>query len=102
MNWCIFLTFKNTCPHLPSSTQLIRVLANVSVHPRVGPLLARSRTCLGLLTSVLQHKGLAGSEELVLSALATLNNLTFYTRHQPVSVVHTDLAECEFMTLSCH
>ncbi|KAK4307958.1 hypothetical protein Pmani_020318 [Petrolisthes manimaculis] len=74
--------------------KLIRVLANVSVHPRVGPLLARSRTCLGLLTSVLQHKGLAGSEELVLSALATLNNLTFYTRHQPVSVVHTDLAEC--------
>uniref|UniRef100_A0A0P4VSS6 Armadillo repeat-containing protein 2 n=1 Tax=Scylla olivacea TaxID=85551 RepID=A0A0P4VSS6_SCYOL len=74
--------------------KLIRVLANVSVHPRVGPVLARSRTCLSLLVSALQHKGVDESEELVLSTLATLNNLTFYTRDQPISTLHTDLAEC--------
>ncbi|XP_069164537.1 armadillo repeat-containing protein 2 isoform X2 [Procambarus clarkii] len=74
--------------------KLIRVLANVSVHARVGPVLARSRTCLSLLISVLQHKAVDESEELVLSALATLNNLTFYTRDQPISALHTQLAEC--------
>ncbi|KAK8384284.1 hypothetical protein O3P69_009213 [Scylla paramamosain] len=74
--------------------KLIRVLANVSVHSRVGPVLARSRTCLSLLVSALQHKGVDESEELVLSTLATLNNLTFYTRDQPISTLHTDLAEC--------
>ncbi|XP_047479297.1 armadillo repeat-containing protein 2-like isoform X1 [Penaeus chinensis] len=74
--------------------KLIRVLANVSVHARVGPVLARSRTCLSLLISVLRHKAVDESEELVLSALATLNNLTFYTRDQPVSALHTQLAEC--------
>ncbi|XP_042224127.1 armadillo repeat-containing protein 2-like isoform X3 [Homarus americanus] len=74
--------------------KLIRVLANVSVHTRVGPVLARSRTCLSLLISVLQHKAVDESEELVLSALATLNNLTFYTRDQPISALHTQLAEC--------
>ncbi|KAG7167831.1 Armadillo repeat-containing protein 2-like [Homarus americanus] len=73
--------------------KLIRVLANVSVHTRVGPVLARSRTCLSLLISVLQHKAVDESEELVLSALATLNNLTFYTRDQPISALHTQLAE---------
>lgn len=81
-------------PH--KSSQLIRVLANVSVHARVGPVLARSRTCLSLLISVLRHKAVDESEELVLSALATLNNLTFYTRDQPVSALHTQLAECRF------
>ncbi|XP_050689564.1 armadillo repeat-containing protein 2-like isoform X2 [Eriocheir sinensis] len=74
--------------------KLIRVLANVSVHSRVGPVLARSRTCLSLLVSALQHKGVDESEELVLSTLATLNNLTFYTRDQPISALHVDLAEC--------
>ncbi|XP_064089288.1 armadillo repeat-containing protein 2-like isoform X1 [Macrobrachium nipponense] len=74
--------------------KLIRVLANVSVNSRVGPVLARSRTCLSLLISVLRHKSVDESEELVLSALATLNNLTFYTRDQPMSAHHMQLAEC--------
>ncbi|XP_068250206.1 armadillo repeat-containing protein 2 [Palaemon carinicauda] len=74
--------------------KLIRVLANVSVNSRVGPVLARSRTCLSLLISVLRHKSVDESEELVLSVLATLNNLTFYTRDQPMSAHHTQLAEC--------
>ncbi|CAL4074694.1 unnamed protein product, partial [Meganyctiphanes norvegica] len=74
--------------------KMIRVLANVSVHPRVGPVLARSRTCLSLLVSVLRHKAVEESEELVLSVLAMLNNLTFYTRDQPLSSLHTELAEC--------
>ena len=75
------------------------MLANVAVHPQVGPVLARSKTCLTLLVSVLRHKAVEESEELVLSVLATLNNLTFYTRSQAVSALHTELAECKDITI---
>ncbi|XP_076064878.1 armadillo repeat-containing protein 2 isoform X2 [Oratosquilla oratoria] len=76
--------------------KIIRVIANVSIHPRVGPVLARSRTCTQLLVSVLRHKQVEESEELVLSVLATLNNLTYYTHdiHQAASSLHTELADC--------
>lgn len=68
----------------------------MSVQPKVGSVLANSSTCLSMLVSLINHKSVDECEELVLSALATLNNLTFYTRLQPPSALHKQLAESKY------
>uniref|UniRef100_A0A671NVK1 Armadillo repeat-containing protein 2-like n=1 Tax=Sinocyclocheilus anshuiensis TaxID=1608454 RepID=A0A671NVK1_9TELE len=50
--------------------KLIRLLANLAIHPTVGTALAANTLCVQLL--------LEESEELVINAVATINNLSFY------------------------
>ncbi|XP_040839061.1 armadillo repeat-containing protein 2 [Ochotona curzoniae] len=72
-----------TTPSLPSEAEavlikLTRVLANLAIHPRVGPSLASDPHLVGLLVSTLESKSLDDCEELVINTTATINNLSFY------------------------
>uniref|UniRef100_M3XKX3 Armadillo repeat containing 2 n=2 Tax=Latimeria chalumnae TaxID=7897 RepID=M3XKX3_LATCH len=58
--------------------KLIRVLANLSIHPTVGSALAADQNCVTLLIKVLEYKSIDECEELVINAAATINNLSYY------------------------
>ncbi|XP_066035545.1 armadillo repeat-containing protein 2 isoform X3 [Chamaea fasciata] len=58
--------------------KLIRVLANLSIHPRAGTALAAAHPVVGLLVTVLEYKSVDACEELVINAATTINNLSYY------------------------
>ncbi|XP_026146586.1 armadillo repeat-containing protein 2 isoform X1 [Carassius auratus] len=58
--------------------KLIRLLANLAIHPTVGTALAANTLCVQLLLEVLECRCVQESEELVINAVATINNLSFY------------------------
>ncbi|XP_048153255.1 armadillo repeat-containing protein 2 isoform X2 [Corvus hawaiiensis] len=58
--------------------KLIRVLANLSIHPSIGAALAASHPVVGLLVTVLEYKSVDDCEELVINAATTINNLSYY------------------------
>uniref|UniRef100_A0A452IND8 Uncharacterized protein n=1 Tax=Gopherus agassizii TaxID=38772 RepID=A0A452IND8_9SAUR len=58
--------------------KLIRVLANLSIHPNVGAVLAANHHIVALLITVLEYKSVDDCEELVINAAATINNLSYY------------------------
>ncbi|OXB67979.1 hypothetical protein ASZ78_006615, partial [Callipepla squamata] len=58
--------------------KLIRVLANLSIHPSVGAALAAAHRVVELLLTVLEYKSIEVCEELVINAATTINNLSFY------------------------
>ncbi|CAH6778265.1 Armc2 [Phodopus roborovskii] len=58
--------------------KLTRVLANIAIHPRIGPVLAANPRVVGLLLTTLESKSLVDCEELVINATAAINNLSFY------------------------
>ncbi|NWU60933.1 ARMC2 protein, partial [Pterocles burchelli] len=58
--------------------KLIRVLANLSIHPNVGAALAAAHRIVELLVTVLEYKSVDDCEELVIDAAATINNLSYY------------------------
>ncbi|KAM9354975.1 armadillo repeat-containing protein 2 [Pholidichthys leucotaenia] len=72
--------------------KLVRVLANMCIHPAVGPLLATDTTCVRLLIETLELKSVQESEELMVNVAATINNLSFYQeegatiRHHGVTI----------------
>ncbi|KFQ44128.1 Armadillo repeat-containing protein 2, partial [Nestor notabilis] len=58
--------------------KLIRVLANLSVHPSIGAALAAAHHVVDLLVTVLEYKSVDECEELVINAATTINNLSYY------------------------
>ncbi|KFZ59863.1 Armadillo repeat-containing protein 2, partial [Antrostomus carolinensis] len=58
--------------------KLIRVLANLSIHPSVGAALAAAHRVVELLVTVLEYKSVDDCEELVVNAATTINNLSYY------------------------
>ncbi|NXQ88684.1 ARMC2 protein, partial [Nyctibius grandis] len=58
--------------------KLIRVLANLSVHPSVGAALAAAHHVVELLVTVLEYKSVDDCEELVINTAITINNLSYY------------------------
>ncbi|NXF59897.1 ARMC2 protein, partial [Ciccaba nigrolineata] len=58
--------------------KLIRVLANLSIHPSIGAALAAAYRVVELLVTVLEYKSVDDCEELVISAATTINNLSYY------------------------
>ncbi|NXD08235.1 ARMC2 protein, partial [Nothocercus nigrocapillus] len=58
--------------------KLIRVLANLSIHPSVGAALAAAHPVAELLVTVLEYKSIDDCEELVINAAAAINNLSYY------------------------
>ncbi|KAM6185179.1 armadillo repeat-containing protein 2 [Rhynchocyon petersi] len=67
----------------PSSVEdvlikLSRVLANIAIHPHIGPALAARPQVVGLLLQTLEYKSIDECEELVINVTATINNLSYY------------------------
>lgn len=58
--------------------KLVRVMANLTVHPKVGPSVANDSDTLRNLLAILGAVSPIAYEELVLNVLATLNNISFY------------------------
>ncbi|KAM7135319.1 armadillo repeat-containing protein 2 [Molossus nigricans] len=58
--------------------KLTRVLANLAIHPGIGPALAASPQVVGLLLATLEYKSIDACEELVINTIATINNLSYY------------------------
>ncbi|NXU34668.1 ARMC2 protein, partial [Drymodes brunneopygia] len=58
--------------------KLIRVLANLSIHPSIGAALAAAYPVVRLLVTVLEDKSVNACEELVINAATTINNLSYY------------------------
>ncbi|XP_027712272.1 armadillo repeat-containing protein 2 isoform X2 [Vombatus ursinus] len=74
---------KNKKQKQPSEVEdvlmkVIRVLANISVHPSIGAALAADHQAVALLITTLEYKSIDECEELVINATATINNLSFY------------------------
>ncbi|XP_032828564.1 armadillo repeat-containing protein 2 isoform X2 [Petromyzon marinus] len=58
--------------------KLLRVLANLSLHPGLGAALASHPRCIQLLICTLESPGVREREEIVLNAVATVNNLSYH------------------------
>ncbi|XP_010121420.1 PREDICTED: armadillo repeat-containing protein 2, partial [Chlamydotis macqueenii] len=58
--------------------KVIRVLANLSIHPSVGAALAATHRIVELLVTVLEYKSVDDCEELVINTATTINNLSYY------------------------
>ncbi|KAJ7401853.1 Armadillo repeat-containing protein 2 [Pitangus sulphuratus] len=58
--------------------KLIRVLANLSIHPITGATLAAAHRVVELLVTVLEYKSIDDCEELVINAATTISNLSYY------------------------
>ncbi|KAF0023597.1 hypothetical protein F2P81_024227 [Scophthalmus maximus] len=71
--------------------KLVRVLANMCIHPAVGPALANDATCIQLLMETLELRSVQESEELLVNVAATINNLSFYQEQSSV-LRHSQLA----------
>nr|XP_019953153.1 PREDICTED: armadillo repeat-containing protein 2 [Paralichthys olivaceus]XP_019953154.1 PREDICTED: armadillo repeat-containing protein 2 [Paralichthys olivaceus] len=64
--------------------KLVRVLANMCIHPAVGPALANDAACIQLLMETLELRSVQESEELLVNVAATINNLSFYQEQSSV------------------
>ena len=58
--------------------KLLRLMANLAIHPEVGPRLASQAAALSSLLALLRNHSYAESEELVLNCVCALTNLSFY------------------------
>ena len=58
--------------------KIIRVIANMSINGAVGEQVAAMPEVYDNLTDILATRSITDNEELILSSLATLNNLTYY------------------------
>ncbi|KAI4905382.1 hypothetical protein NFI96_016365 [Prochilodus magdalenae] len=74
--------------------KLIRVLANLSIHPAVGTVLAANTLCVQLLLEVMEVRSVEDSTELVVNASATINNLSYYQEENSVvRAQHTHISD---------
>ncbi|KAK6295518.1 hypothetical protein J4Q44_G00347440 [Coregonus suidteri] len=64
--------------------KLVRVLANMSIHPAVGPTLAANTHLIHYLLDTLELRSMQESEELLVNVAATINNLSFYQEDSSV------------------
>uniref|UniRef100_A0A3B4H4U8 Armadillo repeat containing 2 n=1 Tax=Pundamilia nyererei TaxID=303518 RepID=A0A3B4H4U8_9CICH len=75
--------------------KLVRVLANMCIHPAVGPPVAADTACIRLLMETLgEHK--EGSEELLVNVAAVINNLSFYQK-ETSAIKHNQLHIAKLM-----
>ncbi|XP_072264839.1 armadillo repeat-containing protein 2 isoform X2 [Pyxicephalus adspersus] len=58
--------------------KVVSLLANLSVNPNVGKVLAADHNCISRLIQILEYKSMDECEELVINTVATLSNLSFY------------------------
>jgi hypothetical protein len=58
--------------------KLVRLLANLAMHPELGPGIAAEGGVASCVLTVLQRHGIAEAEELLLNAASLVTNLSFY------------------------
>ncbi|XP_056422246.1 armadillo repeat-containing protein 2 isoform X2 [Hyla sarda] len=58
--------------------KIVSLLANLSVHPKVGEGLAADKNCVLHLMQILEYKSIEDCEELVINTLAAIGNLSYY------------------------
>ncbi|XP_053520704.1 armadillo repeat-containing protein 2 [Artibeus jamaicensis] len=58
--------------------KLTRLLANLAIHPGIGPAMAANPYIVGLLLATLEYKSIDDCEELVINTTVTINNLSYY------------------------
>ncbi|XP_074043403.1 armadillo repeat-containing protein 2 isoform X2 [Macrotis lagotis] len=94
---------KNKKPKQPSEVEdvlikVIRVLANISIHPSIGAALAANQQVVALLVTTLEYKSIDECEELVINATATINNLSFYqVKNSIIQDRKMRIAECKVL-----
>ncbi|KAM7367831.1 hypothetical protein PAMP_014105 [Pampus punctatissimus] len=76
--------------------KLVRVLANMCIHPSVGPTLASNTACIQLLMETLELRSVHESEELLVNVAATINNLSFYQEESSI-LRHSQLIIAKLM-----
>ncbi|XP_071335488.1 armadillo repeat-containing protein 2 isoform X2 [Trachinotus anak] len=76
--------------------KLVRVLANMCIHPAVGPALATNTACTQLLMETLELRSVQESEELLVNVAATINNLSFY-QEKSSAIRHSELIIAKLM-----
>ncbi|XP_023266556.1 armadillo repeat-containing protein 2 [Seriola lalandi dorsalis] len=76
--------------------KLVRVLANMCIHPAVGPALATNTACIQLLMETLDLRSVQESEELLVNVAATINNLSFY-QEESSAIRHSRLTIAKLM-----
>ncbi|XP_012722740.2 armadillo repeat-containing protein 2 [Fundulus heteroclitus] len=76
--------------------KLVRVLANMCIHPAVGPSLATNATCIQLLMETLELRSVHESEELLVNAAAAINNLSYY-QEENSEIRHNQLTVAKLM-----
>lgn len=64
--------------------KIVSLLANLSVHPKVGEDLAADQNCVLRLMQILEYKSIDECEELVINTLAALSNLSYYQNDSSV------------------
>ncbi|XP_069830910.1 armadillo repeat-containing protein 2 [Dendropsophus ebraccatus] len=64
--------------------KIVCLLANLSVHPKVGEELAADQNCVLLLMQILGYKSIDECEELVINTLAAFSNLSYYQNDSSV------------------
>jgi hypothetical protein len=68
--------------------KLISLLANISVHPSVADITTNNEELISHLLYILESVSLSQSERLIVSTLATLNNLSYYS--QDIFIMHKE------------
>ncbi|XP_039980838.1 armadillo repeat-containing protein 2 [Xiphias gladius] len=76
--------------------KLVRVLANMSIQPAVGPAVATNTTCIQLLMETVELRSVQESEELLVNVAATINNLSFY-QEESSAIRHSQLTIAKLM-----
>ncbi|KAM4522462.1 armadillo repeat-containing protein 2 isoform 2-T2 [Odontesthes bonariensis] len=76
--------------------KLVRVLANMCIHPAVGLSLATNSACIQLLMETLEVRCVQESEELLVNVAATINNLSFY-QEENSEIRHNQLPIAKLM-----
>ncbi|XP_077145702.1 armadillo repeat-containing protein 2 [Ranitomeya variabilis] len=64
--------------------KIVSLLANLSVHPKVGEDLAADQHCVLRLMHILEYKSVEECEELVINTLAAFSNLSYYQNDSSV------------------
>ncbi|CAI5683877.1 unnamed protein product [Oreochromis niloticus] len=76
--------------------KLVRVLANMCIHPAVGPPVAADTACIQLLMETLELRKVEESEELLVNVAAAINNLSFYQK-ETSAIKHNQLHIAKLM-----
>ncbi|XP_066463609.1 armadillo repeat-containing protein 2 isoform X2 [Eleutherodactylus coqui] len=64
--------------------KIVILLANLSVHPKIGDNLAADQNCVLCLMQILEYKSIDECEELVINTLAAVSNLSYYQNDNSV------------------
>ncbi len=89
---CLYCAFTYT-ELLYSKLQSIRILANWSLNPNIGAEISEDTNLSEILNCILQGENVSG--ELLLCAISTLNNISFYKDYSTLDEINIKTADCK-------